>query len=246
MRTDIPTADLKHPNGYYGCNDRASLMMRVANFPDEVLTLLQLEALTALTAVARYRCASMVEFGCFDGRSLEVARVADIDYLGVDLNQGGIETLRQRISCEGLEGRATAMVADVLKPGEWVDKVPLGRTLVHLPFNFVGGFHDVPQLLRSLSVVPDVLLLITVFNTDAYTTSVRRRYYTACGVNSLKLAHEPGGGVVFTGNAEFFSHAPAPETLRAQLAACDIEVLAESGNRLGRCYLAEIRGTSAK
>jgi hypothetical protein len=241
VRIDNPPADLTHPNGYYGCNDRASLMMRVSNFPDEVLPLLQLETLTALSAVERYGCQSIVEFGCFDGRSLEVARLADVDYVGIDLNQSGIETLRQRISCEELDGRATAIVADALKPGEWVDKIPDGRALVHLPFNFVGGFRNVPELLRSVAVVPDMMLLITIFNTDAYTTSVRRRYYTACGVNSLKLTHGESGGVVFTGSADFFSHSPSPEALRKCLADCGIDVIAERANRVGRCFLAAPR-----
>lgn len=47
--------------------------MRAAHFPDEVLFFLQMESLVTLGAAARYSCDALVEFGCYDGRALEVA-----------------------------------------------------------------------------------------------------------------------------------------------------------------------------
>jgi hypothetical protein len=232
------TADRVRLDGFYRSKDASSLMMRLANFPDEMLPLLQLEMLAALSALQCYTCESVVEFGCYDGRALEVTRLADVGYVGVDLDESGIETLRKRIASERLEGRASAVVADVLEPEEWLPMIPAGRSLVHLPFNFIGGFRDVPQLLRSVCRVPDMLLLITVFNTDDYTTSLRRRYYTACGVGSLAYTHEAQSGVLFTGSMEFFSRALTPEALGSHLAECGLQVLWRKTNRIGTCILA--------
>jgi hypothetical protein len=232
------TAGRVHLDGFYHSKDASSLMMRLANFPDEVLPLLQLETLAALSALQCHACESVVEFGCYDGRALEVTRLADVSYVGVDLDETAIESLRRRIVSEGLEGRAGAMVADVLEPEEWLPMIPAGRSLVHLPFNFIGGFRDVPRLLRSVCRVPDMLLLITVFNTDDYTTSVRRRYYTACGVGALAHTHEAQSGVLFTGSMEFFSRALTPEALEGHLGECGLQVLWRKTNRIGTCILA--------
>lgn len=238
MQADNPTRDRVQLDRFYRSKDASSLMMRLANFPDEVLPLLQLEMLAALSALQCHACASVVEFGCYDGRSLEVTRLADVSYVGVDLDESGIETLRKRILSEGLEGRARAVVADVLEPEAWLPMVPAGLSLVHLPFNFVGGFRDVPHVLRSVCRVPEMLLLITVFNTDDYTTSVRRRYYSACGVRSLAHTHEAQTGVLFTGSMEFFSRALTLEALGRHLAECGLQVLWRKTNRIGTCILA--------
>jgi hypothetical protein len=231
------TADGVQFDGFYRSKDASSLMMRLANFPDEVLPLLQLETLAALNALQCHACDSVVEFGCYDGRALEVTRLADVSYVGVDLDQAAIESLRKRIASEGLEGRASAVVADVLEPEAWLPMIPPGRSLVHLPFNFIGGFRDVPRLLRSVCRVPDMLLLVTVFNTDDYTTSVRRRYYTACGVGSLAHTCEAQTGVLFTGSMEFFSRALTAEALGSRLAECGLQVLWRKTNRIGTCIL---------
>jgi hypothetical protein len=238
VQADNHTKERVQLDGFYRSKDAASLMMRLANFPDEVLSLLQLETLAALSALQCHACESVVEFGCYDGRSLEVTRLADVRYVGVDLDPTGIDALRKRIACEGLEGRARAVVADVLAPEEWLPMIPAGPSLVHLPFNFIGGFRDVPRLLRSVCRVPDLLLLATVFNTDDYTTSVRRRYYTACGVRSLAHTREAQGGVLFTGSMEFFSQALTPDALGGHFAECGLQLLWRKTNRIGTCLLA--------
>lgn len=238
MQADNRTEARVHIDGFYHSKDASSLMMRLAHFPDEVLPLLQLDMLAALDALQCYDCESVVEFGCYDGRSLEVTRLAGVSYVGVDLDHTAIDALRKRISCEGLEGRARAVVADVLSPEEWLPAVPAGLSLVHLPFNFVGGFRDVPLLLRSVCRVPEMLLLITVFNTDDYTTSVRRRYYSACGVRSLAHTREGEDGVLFTGSQEFFSRALTPDALGGYFADCGIQLLWRKTNRIGTCVLA--------
>ncbi|MDU3294591.1 MAG: class I SAM-dependent methyltransferase [Pseudomonas aeruginosa] len=85
-------------------------IMTLANFPDDVLPLLQMESLMTFEAMAYLRCDALVELGCYDGRALEIARLLNARYLGVDLDQRAIETLRTRIEREGMSDRADTVV----------------------------------------------------------------------------------------------------------------------------------------
>lgn len=49
--------------------------MTLANFPDDVLPLLQMESLMTFEAMAYLRCDALVELGCYDGWALEIARL---------------------------------------------------------------------------------------------------------------------------------------------------------------------------
>src|SRR5689334_16000982 len=104
---------------FYLASEAAPLLMRVAHFPDEIFSFLQLESLVAFNALSRYQCDAIVEFGCYDGRAFEISRLAGINYLGVDLNPTAVNGLQSRIAVEGCTARACAIVADALNPSEW-------------------------------------------------------------------------------------------------------------------------------
>jgi len=129
--------------------------MRIANFPDDVLSLLQLEALVAFNAFQCYRYDAIVELGCYDGRSIELSRSLELPYLGVDLDPQAIENLRLRIVAEGIEGRAAAVVARRARSGS------VGRTRPHpalahpSPLHFLGSFRAPAMLLQQLCRVPE-------------------------------------------------------------------------------------------
>lgn len=230
------------PDGdFYGADGRAALMMRIAHFPDELLPLLQLEALVASHALQCYRCDAIVELGCYDGRSVEISRSAGVRYLGVDLDQVAIASLRARIAAEGMEGRAEAVVANALHLEQWAGRVDAQRSLIQLPFNFLGGFRHPAVLLRKLCRVPGALLLISVFNTSEYSTRVRERYYTACGVDALTVTRGAKDSATFTGGRRFFSRAYTPDMLRLLFEECSIDPLYQLSNRLGTCVVARPR-----
>ncbi len=78
-------------------------------------------------AASRYGCTTLVELGCYDGRSLEVARAAGTDYLGVDVNAAAVERVCRRIADEGLHGRARAVVGDAMRCADWLGELDGGR-----------------------------------------------------------------------------------------------------------------------
>ena len=123
--------------------------MTLANFPDDVLPLLQMESLMTFEAMAYLRCDALVELGCYDGRALEIARLLNARYLGVDLDQRAIETLRTRIEREGMSDRATRWsTTSSTTPGA----VPRSaRAHSTCPFNLLGNFREPKRLLDSLA-----------------------------------------------------------------------------------------------
>jgi hypothetical protein len=234
---ELLRADTVHTGGFYDGNGDSAVMMRIANFPDEILSLLQMEALVAFNALQFYACDAIVELGCYDGRSFEISRSAGVRYLGVDLDGTAIASLQSRIIAEGLGRRAEAVNANALHIDQWAWRVRARRSLIQLPFNFLGGFRDPLPLLRRLSEIPRALLLISVFNTDEYSTRVRKRYYSACGVDKLTLADGSCDAVIFTGGHNFFSRAFTLESLHELLQEGGLDVLFEVSNRLGRCVV---------
>ena len=240
----VKVAAAGHGDSYYGVDDRAATLMRIANFPDDVLSLLQLEALVAFNAFQCYRYDAIVELGCYDGRSIELSRSLELPYLGVDLDPQAIESLRLRIAAEGIEGRAVAVVADALDLDRWAGHIRTQRSLIHLPFNFLGSFRAPATLLQQLCRVPGALLLISVFNTSDYTTEVRQRYYSACGVEALTVTRGARDVATFTGDRHFFSRAFTTEMLSSLLEECGIDMLLQMSNRLGTCVVGKPRDTS--
>jgi hypothetical protein len=228
-------------DSYYGIDDRAAMLMRIANFPDEILSLLQLEALIAYNALQRYGCDSIVELGCYDGRSIELSRSFDLRYLGVDIDPHAIEILRKRIAGEGMDGRAEAIVANALDVDQWAGRIRGRRSLIHLPFNLLGSFRTPAMVLQRLSRLPGALLLISVFNTSDYCTHVRQRYYSACGVESLTLTRGARDAATFTGDRHFFSQAFTTDMLDRLFAECRIDTLLQMSNRLGTCVVVKSR-----
>jgi hypothetical protein len=236
------TETVEYADNYYEIDDCAAMMMRIGNFPDEVLSLLQLEALVSFNALLCYRCDGIVELGCYDGRSIELSRILGLRYLGVDLDPRAIESLRGRIAAEGMEARAEAVVANALDLDQWVGRIRAQRLLILLPFNFLGGFRNPTMLLQRLCRVPGALFLISVFNTSDYSTHIRRRYYSACGVEALTLGALDN--VIFTGGRHFFSQAFTTGQMRALFEECRIDTLMQMSNRLGTCVVVKPRNRS--
>jgi len=226
---------------YCGIDDHAATLMRVANFPDDILSLLQLEALVAFDALQCYRCDAIVELGCYDGRSIELSRSLDLPYVGVDIDPQAIESLRSRIAAEGLEGRAEAVLANALELDQWTGSMRAQRALIHLPFNFLGSFRNPSLLLERLCRVPGALLLISVFNTSDYTTLVRHRYYSACGVEALTITFGARETATFTGDRHFFSRGFTHDTLDRMIDECGADTLLRKSNRLGTCTVVKPR-----
>ncbi|WP_441246903.1 hypothetical protein [Kitasatospora sp. McL0602] len=219
-------------DGYYRAEGAAAIMS-VAHFPDEVLTFLQMECLTAFRATRRRRCDAIAELGCFDGRALEVARAAGIRYLGIDVNQDAITALRARIAAEGLDGSATALTADVQDSEDWLAAIPGQRPLVVLPFNLLGNFTEPERVLARLRTLPGAAL-ISVFNAEPSTTALRHAYYTRCGT-ALEQTEGRFGGVLFRSSQGFRSESFNRAGLDRLLKQCGLRIAAETSNRLGRC-----------
>lgn len=217
----------------------AGAIMRAAHFPDQLLSFLQLESLAALRALSRHGCDALIEHGCYDGRALEVARVAGVRYYGVDVNRAAIARLSRRIADEGLQGRAAALHGSVLRSEDWSSEVSARRPLHLLPFNLVGNLPEPGRALASLSAVGE-LALVSVFNDDPATTAVRLAYYTACGLAPTVSHDGRYGGVLFEGADGFRSESFSAVGLFALFNAAGATVLGIRCNRLGRCITVRI------
>ncbi|WP_424214057.1 class I SAM-dependent methyltransferase [Streptomyces sp. BI20] len=212
----------------------APAIMRAAHFPDELLSYLQMEGLVALESAGRHLSDGLVELGCYDGRALEVARAAGIPYLGVDISPGAIAALARRIEAEGLGAQARAVVGDVLHSETWQGEVTARRPLQFLPFNLLGNFAEPEKVLASVAAVGGTAV-VSVFNEQPHTTTLRRAYYTACGIDALVESPGEYGGVVFRGAGGFASQSFSAAGLGRLLGSIDATVLGTTANRFGQC-----------
>lgn len=220
----------------------APAIMRAAHFPDELLSYLQMEGLAALDAAARHQCDSLVELGCYDGRALEVAKAAGVPYLGVDVSGGAIGRLNRRIAEEGLQGQARAVLGDVLHSAEWADEISGDRPLHLVPFNLLGNFTEPEKVIAGLSGIGSRgVALISVFNEHAWTTEVRRAYYTSCGIQGIEESPGEYGGTVFHGEGGFRSQSFSEQGMERLLDMANAKVVGRTWNRLGQCVAARFR-----
>jgi len=219
---------------FYERSSAAATIMTLANFPDDVLPLLQMEALTAFEAMSFLECTALVEMGCYDGRALEIARMLGTRYLGVDLDARAIDTLRARILREGFADRAHTIVDDVRNHDTWAPALLGEKPLYLLPFNLLGNFPDPAAMLGSLSATAGAAV-ISVFGESDEATRVRQAYYSRCGVRMLDHGRTADGGVLFTGDGGFYSESYTDDGFRALLIGSGLAVVRMTTNSLGYC-----------
>lgn len=232
---------LHRESAFYEQDSGATTIMTLANFPDDVLPLLQMESLMTFEAMAYFRCDVLVELGCYDGRALEIARLLNARYLGVDLNQRAIQLLQDRIEREGMADRAGTLVGDVLNHID-CGHAPLGaKELYLLPFNLLGNFRDPTRLLKSLAA-RNVAAVICVFGDSLEASCVRQRYYLKCGVERLER-HSQADGMIFTGVDGFYSRSYSKAALHSLLTECGLTIIRTSSNLFAHCATVLPRGT---
>ncbi len=230
-----PTADdLSRP--FYAKAGESDAIMRAANFPNELLCFLQQEALVVSQALRQFECDSLVELGCYDGRLLQVARMSQVLYFGVDLSSTAVAALRDKIAREGIAGQATAFVGDVTSPRTWFHEVSGLRPLFVFPFNLFGNLSD-PSAVVSELRGDNRFGVISVFNSEDATTMMRDEYYAACGIEGLSWETAPYGGVRFRGDCGFVSQSFGQGQVNKLMADCGFRVLGSRQNRLGQCLV---------
>jgi hypothetical protein len=219
---------------FYTEAGEADAIMRAANFPNELLCFLQQETLAVSEALRQCECDSLVELGCYDGRLLQVARMAQVSYVGVDLSSAAVAALRDKIAREGLEGQARAIVGDVTTPGAWLHEISGLTPLFVFPFNLLGNLNE-PSAVVSELRGENRFGVVSVFNSEDSTTMMRNEYYAACGIGLLSREAAPYGGVRFRGDRGFVSQSFSQSEVINLLADCGVRVLATQQNRLGQC-----------
>ncbi|MBP1035092.1 class I SAM-dependent methyltransferase [Serratia fonticola] len=227
------TIEEQNKPAFYEQDSGATTIMTLANFPDEVLPLLQMESLITYEAMIYFRCELLVELGCYDGRALEIARLLNTRYLGIDLNPRAIQLLRIRIEREGMTDRADTIIGDVLVHTTRGQTLIDSRTLCLLPFNLLGNFRDPTPLLKQLAML-NVTAVICVFSNSSEATRVRQDYYLRCGVQQLER-HPLEDGMVFTGARGFYSRSYTRESFHALLAQCGLTIVRASESLLAYC-----------
>ncbi|WNV85402.1 hypothetical protein [Umezawaea sp. Da 62-37] len=219
-------------SAFYAHSAGSAGIMTLANFPDDVLPLLQMESLATAEAMPYLGCDTLVELGCYDGRALEVARHLGVRYLGVDLDARAVATLAARIEREGMADRARALVDDLFNHHLWDRDVVGERPLYTLPFNLLGNFRHPLRLLRSLGGASGAAV-ISVFGEGLEATRVRHAYYARCGVRGLEFRLASDGSVLFTGSDGFYSRSFSEARFRSLLLECGLTVVRVRGNSLG-------------
>ncbi|MEU6162861.1 class I SAM-dependent methyltransferase [Streptomyces tanashiensis] len=218
----------------------APAIMRVAHIPDELYPLLQMEALVSLDTALRHNCDAIVELGCYDGRALEVAKAARIPYYGVDIDPNAISTLERRISGESLSGTSKALLGDIRKSSTWSTSVDSERPLHVIPFNLLGNLEKPADLLRDLGDLGG-FAVVSFFNEEQRTTTFRRLYYRACGIDPLEESLGDYGGILFTGGGGFCSQSFSATGILSLLQEADLTPLQESSNQVGCCITVNLR-----
>lgn len=175
----------------------------------------------------------IVEFGCYDGRALEVARFAGTRYLGVDMEEHAISTLRDRIKQEGLQDLANAIVGNALEHQKWGKAVVSPRQLHLLPFNLLGNFPRCPQTVAFTGAGRG--------NNGTLRVQLQRAgnqdssHLLPCGVRDLRQVDSDRGGVLFTGDGDFYSEAFSEDGLRTLAESSRATVLRTASNGIGHC-----------
>jgi hypothetical protein len=221
---------------FYAEAAESDAIMRAANFPNELLCFLQQEALVVSQALRQFECDSLVELGCYDGRLLQVARMSQVLYFGVDLSSTAVAALRDKIAREGIAGQANAFVGDVTRPQAWLHEVSGLRPLFVFPFNLLGNLSDPAAVVSELRG-DNRFGVVSVFNSEDSTTMMRDEYYAACGIEGLSWEAAPYGGVRFRGNRGFVSQSFGQDQVSKLMADCGVRVLGSRQNRLGQCLV---------
>jgi hypothetical protein len=221
---------------FYAEAEESDAIMRAANFPNEMLCFLQQEALVVAEALRQFRCDSLVELGCYDGRLLQVARMAQVSYFGVDLSSTAVAALRDKIVREGLAGLGNAFVGDITAPHAWLHRISGSKPLFAFPFNLFGTLKDPPAVVDELRG-GNRFGVVSVFNSRDSTTMMRNEYYAACGIKGLRREPAPYNGVRFRGGDGFVSQSFGHDQVGSLMADCGVRVLDSRKNRLGQCLV---------
>lgn len=221
-------------NSFYRNSSASNTIMTLANIPDEVLPLLQMETLETYQAMTYLRCTALVEMGCYDGRALEIARTLGARYLGVDLAPEAIGALRARIHREDYGNRANAFIDDIQNHSNWDVALRGANPLYLLPFNLLGTVAEPRAMISSLSASTGAAV-IAVFGEGPAATTTRHAYYSRCGVRRLEHRSTDQGGVLFTGANDFYSQSFTKAGFRSLLTSSGVSVLRMTTNSLGHC-----------
>jgi hypothetical protein len=152
----------------------------------------------------------------------------------VDINDQAVEVLRQRIVSEGLQRTAKAVTGDVTSPGQWNSAVVGDVPLYVLPFNIIGNLPDPTSVFRAMHGCAGYGI-VTVFNSDVWTTELRRDYYSACGIALSGIEQAPYGGVRFRGADGFTSQSFSSDCLDRFFEDSGVQALQSARNRFGHC-----------
>jgi hypothetical protein len=172
-----------------------------------------------------------VEVGCMSGCLLyEVLRDLPLAYVGLDLVEGSIATLRERIAKEqNVRALRHALTLDVLEIDRLADMLVPGRTVAMFPFNSFGNLPAPLPVLDALAKA-GVDIWIGTYDTSEEMTAIRREYYDAAGIGAVD-AHVDESGVMFTSEAGLRSCAYSEEWLRRELGNrhYEIDIVREDG-----------------
>jgi hypothetical protein len=162
-------------------------IMSVGNFNDGVMSLLRIESAFLSKILAERSHDALLEMGCDQAGSYDVAQLHGVKYVGVDIRTQVIDELLQLAASEGKYANAIFMRDDLLNIGDIRAKVGRGcRALCLLPFNLIGNLGALDEFFRAYASA-DMDLLISSWQCSTAALVARSDYYENCGIDGLKV-----------------------------------------------------------
>lgn len=148
---------------------------------------------------------TLIEMGCDLARSYDIARMHQMDYIGVDIRKNAIEVLAARASRSNLYSRAIFVNDNALNVNKIFKEYCVAESaFCLLPFNLVGNFANIDELFAVYGK-SDVDVVVSSWSCSHQAVIARSKYYTACGLSDLDFI-ETGVSHCFK-NAYFHSEA---------------------------------------
>lgn len=170
-------------------------LIDVELYPEKIHQHLNDEKATLVNIIRNGNYDTVVEVGCMDGTMhLDVCKLCDVNYVGLDLVEHSVELLNQKLMESGCHGQYIAKALDVIN----IDSIAPDineisrKVLVFFPFNSFGNL-DHPKEVLSVIRSCDYDAVVLTYLTDDNSANVRMEYYSNCGYSNLELSKSNEG-----------------------------------------------------
>lgn len=180
-----------------------SNLLNPENYPTEVKNYLEEEKMHVTKSIKSSGKRLLMEIGCFDATYLRWCYKNNIKYVGLDIVEKYIAEGKRRANFFGISENGYELIrfdaCDLISIAEksiLFNQFNKAEVLILFPFNCLGNIQEVDRVIQCLHSLK-IDFIISNFNTNDFTNSVRLIYYENCGYTLLAMNKE-NNGVRFT------------------------------------------------